>query len=165
MQTQGATSLETTLYGLFFLVILSIVVVLVASQPTVRSDWSLHPVEEEIVTGQRATVQLFLEDEFQYSLTDANVRVTFDQPGTVHNMEKVMHHVEGGLYEVEVLFSVPGTWVAMVEAERRGEIYYNQFFLQVDGDVVGESQVDPDDSFTHDQPLPSNVQGLIENKN
>jgi hypothetical protein len=122
----------------------------------VVTNWSMDVVglSELYRTGEAVELHLFLEDEQGHPIEDANVTLMLDRPETVHHLEKVMHHVEGGLFETEAIFSLPGTWIGMVEASRGRHVYRNQFFLTVDGAIIADTSRDPSDHFTLDQPLP-----------
>lgn len=89
--------------------------------------------EQTYQTGQATDLHLFLEDEAGEPIEDADVAVTLDRPVTVHQINKVMHHVEGGLYVAEAVFSLPGTWVVMVEATQGDKQYKNEYLIEVEG--------------------------------
>ncbi|WP_100406512.1 FixH family protein [Bacillus solitudinis] len=116
--------------------------------------WRIELVgsDETYGTGEVVNLQMFLEDEVGMPIEDATVHLTLDRPDTVHNLDKVMHHVEGGLYEREVIFSLPGLWIGMVEVNRGRKIYLNQFLLKVEGPIISEEKRDPADNFNSNQP-------------
>lgn len=143
-----------------FMFIASIVLVFQSlEQKQDVTNWKMTVAgsEERYPTGQAIDIQLFLEDEMGMAIEDANIVLTMDRPGTVHNLEKVMHHVESGLYESEVIFSLPGTWIGMVEVTNGKKRYQNQFLLQVDGQVISAQNRDPADAFHLNQPLPNEI--------
>jgi nitrogen fixation protein FixH len=127
---------------------------------SLETDWKLTfaGADEFFQTGQAIDFHLFLEDETGTPMENANMSVVFDRPDTVHQIEKAFGYVEGGLYETEVVFSVPGTWIAMVEAEKDGRYYRNQILFQVSGSIISEANRDPKDSFHLNQPLPKDLQ-------
>ncbi|MED1600573.1 FixH family protein [Alkalihalophilus marmarensis] len=134
------------------------------SKDQVVTNWSMNVagLDEFYQTGEAVDIHLFLEDAEGHPIEDANVSVLLDRPETVHHMNKVMHKVEGGLYVTEAIFSLPGTWIGMVEAVRGKDVYRNQFLLRVEGGIIAESNRDPEDAFTLDQPLPAYLQKEME---
>ncbi len=136
-----------------------------ATTETLETEWRLSfaGADEFFQTGQAIDFHLFLEDELGNPVGNVDMSVVFDRPGTVHHIEKTFGYLESGLYETEVVFSVPGTWVAMVEAKKDGNIYRNQILFQVDGSIISEANRDPKDSFHLNQPLPEDLQIELNN--
>ncbi len=118
--------------------------------------------EQTYQTGQATDLHLFLEDEAGEPIEDADVAVTLDRPVTVHQINKVMHHVEGGLYVAEAVFSLPGTWVVMVEATQGDKQYKNEYLIEVEGPIIAEESRDPDDLFKLEQKLPNKIREEIQ---
>ncbi|WP_088102715.1 FixH family protein [Halalkalibacter urbisdiaboli] len=123
------------------------------------TNWTLEVIgtDEHHPTGKAVDIQLFLRDEMGVPIEDASITLIMDRPSTVHNIEKVMHHVEDGLYESEVIFSLPGTWIGIVEVNRGKDYYQNQFLYHVNGRIVSKQNRDPADVFQLDQPLPNDI--------
>ncbi|WP_017728730.1 FixH family protein [Halalkalibacterium ligniniphilum] len=113
------------------------------------TDWRMEVVglEEAWESGEATDIHLFLYDENGTGIDSANVQIKFDMPGMVHHMEKTMHHVENGLYETEVIFSMGGTWVGFVEATNGAKVFRNPFIFEVTGPVIAEANRDPQDHF------------------
>ncbi|WP_157796431.1 FixH family protein [Bacillus sp. FJAT-45037] len=152
--------------ALFFLIGSFVVVVsfLFVENENVITDWKMTVVgiNEVYQTGQIIDIHVFLEDESNESIENADVSLVLDRPETVHHLTKVMHRLEDGLYEAEAILSVPGIWIGMVEASRGKDVYRNQFLLKVEGSVIGEPSRDPADHFSLDQYLPDDVQQKVE---
>ncbi|MCL7747058.1 FixH family protein [Halalkalibacter alkaliphilus] len=147
------------------LVLSSYVLATLPSMEKLETNWTLSfaGADEFFQTGQATDFHVFLEDEFGNAIENATVTAVFDRPDTVHHIKKVFSRVEGGLYETEIVFSVPGTWIAMVEAEKGDHIYRNQILFTVDGSIVSEANRDPKDHFHLEQPLPSELQRSLNN--
>ncbi|WP_051556656.1 FixH family protein [Alkalihalobacterium bogoriense] len=123
---------------------------------TLQTNWKMTVVEQaRYQTGEATSIQIFLHDQWDEALTNAKVSLTFDMPEMVHHLTKPMHHVEDGLYEAEVIFSMPGTWIGQVEVSDNSNRYVNQFLVKVEGDVMPESRRDPKDEFDFSQPIPN----------
>ncbi|MDT8862064.1 FixH family protein [Alkalihalobacillus sp. MEB130] len=135
------------------------------STEELETNWTLTyaGAGESIPTGQATDFHIFLEDELGSSVDQATVTAVFDRPGTVHHIEKGFSRLEGGLYEAEVVFSIPGTWIAMIEARKGNQLYRNQIIFTVEGFVVSETNWDPNDHFHFDQPLPMDIERQIMN--
>ncbi len=114
-------------------------------------------------TGQAIDFHLFLEDELGVPIENANMKAVFDRPGTVHQIEKTFSRLDGGLYETEIIFSVPGTWIAMVEVNKDGSTYYNQILFNVRGTIAAQNNRDPKDLFHLEQPLPRDLERELNN--
>lgn len=108
-------------------------------------------------TGEATDFQLFLENEFGEAMNSATVSVVFDRPETVHQIERTLHPLQNGLFETEVIFSIPGQWIAMIEAKEGNLVYRNQVIFQVDGEIISDGGRDPSDQFNLDQPLPDDI--------
>ncbi|MFC0472380.1 FixH family protein [Halalkalibacter kiskunsagensis] len=136
-----------------------------ANTETLKTEWRLSfaGADEFFQTGQAIDFHLFLEDEVGNPVENVDMSVVFDRPDTVHQIEKTFGYLENGLYETEVVFSVPGTWIAMVEAKKDGNYYRNQILFQVDGSIISEANRDPKDSFHLNQPLPEDLQIELNN--
>ncbi|ARK29128.1 hypothetical protein BkAM31D_04260 [Halalkalibacter krulwichiae] len=128
-----------------------------------ETDWSISLVDSgSIWTGDAVDFHLYLEDEQGNPINEANMKAVFDRPGTVHQIEKRFSRLENGLYETEIIFSVPGTWIAMVESSKNDKIYRNQLLFEVQGTIVSDVDRDPKDLFHLEQPLPQDLQFEIE---
>ena len=114
-------------------------------------------------TGEAIDFHLFLEDELGVPIEHANVKAIFDRPDTVHQIEKTFSKLDGGLYETEIIFSVPGTWIAMVEVNKDGRTYFNQILFDVRGTIAAQSNRDPKDHFHLEQPLPKDLERELNN--
>jgi hypothetical protein len=130
------------------------------SENELETQWSLTFAgsDQTFRTGEAVDVQLFLEDAAGLPIEGANMKAVFDRPGTVHNIEKTFSRLDGGLYETEVVFSLPGIWIAMVEVEKAGRNYRNQIFITVQGSIAADVHRDPKDHFHLNQPLPNEIQ-------
>ncbi|KHF39185.1 FixH family protein [Halalkalibacter okhensis] len=150
---------------LCILVLSSYLIITFLNKENMATNWTLSfaGADEFYQTGQAIDFQIFLEDKFGSSIENATVTAVFDRPDTVHQIEKVFSRVEGGLYETEIVFSVPGTWIAMVEAKQGDQVYKNQILFTVDGSVVSEGNRDPNDHFHLEQPLPSEIERSLSN--
>ncbi|MCM3712590.1 FixH family protein [Alkalihalobacillus oceani] len=134
-----------------------------AGSAELRADWGVTlAVNETFQTGEAIDFQLFVEDGQEQLIEGASVEAVFDRPETVHQIEKTFHHLGDGLYETEVIFSVPGTWVVMVEVKKGRDFYRNQYLLEVEGPIIGEQNRDPGDHFSLEQPLPEELKQLLE---
>ncbi|WP_078552551.1 FixH family protein [Bacillus alkalicellulosilyticus] len=143
--------------AIFFIILTTWVTYTLLMKETLQTNWKLDVVgtEHTYRSGDRTDFHVFLEDENGEPITNANVKVTFDMPDMVHNIQKTMHHLEGGLYEAEVIFSMGGTWIGVIEASQGGNQYINQALIEVDGPTIPEGNRDPADHFSLEQPLPS----------
>lgn len=130
-------------------VIVSSMLMTVMTKEQLITDWEKEVVglEEGVMSGKATDIHVFLYDENREPIKDANVSVTFDKPGAVHQLNKIMHHVEDGLYETEVIFSDGGHWIGELAAQRGQEIFYDQFLFDVHGSAISEQHRDPDDHF------------------
>lgn len=134
-----------------------------AGSAGLQPNWGVTlAMHETFQTGEAVDFQLFAEDEQQRLIEGASVKAVFDRPETVHQIEKTFHHLGDGLYETEVVFSVPGTWVVMVEVKKGREYYRNQYLLEVEGPIIGEQNRDPGDHFSLEQRLPEELEQLLE---
>lgn len=131
---------------------------------TLRTDWTMTFAEEGVVfqTGKAFDLHFILEDERDEALNGATVTAVFDRLETIHHIEKTLANVGDGLYETEVVFSLPGTWIAMVEAKKGGSIYRNQFIFTVEGAIVAKEHRDPNDHFHLKQRLPIEIERELE---
>ncbi|WP_142302873.1 FixH family protein [Bacillus sp. FJAT-45350] len=122
---------------------------------TLITDWRMDVVglDSTYQSGKATDIQLFLEDSAGQPITNANVQLILDRPETVHNIQKTMHHVEDGLYETEAIFSIGGKWVGIVEAKVASNVYRNQFYIDIDGNLVSEEYRDPTDHFHLEQSI------------
>ncbi len=125
-----------------------------------QTDWSvtIPQANETFQTGQAIDFHLFVEDELGQSMEKATVTATFDRVETVHQIEKTFQGLPGGLYETEIIFSLPGIWILMVDVQEGNSYYRNQFLVNVEGPIVAEGNRDPGDHFNLEQPLPLDVQ-------
>lgn len=146
--------------GLLYIVVSSIVVIPLLQTEKLQTNWKMTfaQADEVFKTGQTIDLHFFLEDESGTEIENATMKAVFDRNETVHQIEKEFHYLEDGLYETEVVFSVPGTWIVMLEAKKGSSAYRNQFLIQVEGPIVAEESRDPADHFELDQPLPSELE-------
>lgn len=122
-------------------------------------DWHVTAISEDVFyTGDHSTIHLYVVDENNQPIEDANISAVFDRPETVHQIEKTFTSIGDGLYEANVIFSVPGQWIVFVEARKNKNVYYNQLLLTVEGEVAARSRRDPDDLFNLEQPLPRDLE-------
>ncbi|WP_227937916.1 FixH family protein [Alkalihalobacillus deserti] len=146
--------------SIIFILISSLFLFMTLPKSELETRWTLSftGADELFQTGQAVDFQLFLEDELGAPIENANMKAVFDRPGTVHQIEKTFSRIEGGLYETEVIFSVPGTWIAMVEVNQKGRTYYNQILFDVGGTIAAQSNRDLNDLFHLKQPLPNDLE-------
>lgn len=130
-----------------------------------QTDWivTVPGANETFQTGQAIDFHLFLADEFGEAIEKANVTATFDRAETVHQIKKNFHGLANGLYETEVVFSVPGRWIVMLDVQKGNNYYRNQYLLDIEGPIVAEGNRDPADHFDLEQPLPLDVKRELEN--
>lgn len=161
---------EKTLRQLFLTLSIMYVVVIsmflfftLPTEKQLETNWTISfPQAGDILkTGRAVDFHLFLEDEYGQPIEDATMKVVFDRPGTVHQIEKTFSRVENGLYENDIIFSVPGTWIAMIEVTKGDRIYRNQILFDVEGPVIADADRDPNDSFRLTQNLPKDVELLL----
>ncbi len=146
--------------GFLCLFVSTFVLIPLLQKETLQTNWKAIFAEEGEVfrTGQAIELHFFLEDEGARALEDATVTAVFDRVETVHQIEKEFFNVENGLYETEVVFSVPGTWIVMLDVKKGQSYYRNQFLIQVDGPIISTEHRDPADHFHLNQPLPNELQ-------
>ncbi|WP_062050544.1 FixH family protein [Bacillus sp. JCM 19034] len=154
-------SFERSYLFAFFMCMLSLIFFLVTyfqmEQQVV--DWHVTVVSEDLLyTGDVSTIHLYVVDEFNEPIEDANISAIFDRPETVHQIEKTFTSIGNGLYEANVIFSVPGQWVSLIEAKKGRNVYQNQLFLTVEGEIAARSRRDPDDLFNLNQSLPDDLE-------
>lgn len=127
---------------------------------TMRTDWHITFAEEgEILpTGKTVDLHFFILDENDEPLEGAKVVAIFDRVETVHHIEKSFSSLGNGLYETEIVFSVPGTWIIMMDVKKGSSVYRNQFIVEVDGPIISEEHRDPADHFNLNQRLPIDLQ-------
>lgn len=135
----------------------------ITSKENIVTMWKMEVVglREEIQSGKVTDIHLFLEDEFGKPITNAKVSIVFDMPDMVHLIEKKMHHIENGLYATEVVFSMGGTWIGMVEARRGKDVYKNQFIIQATGPLISKEKRERTDKFHLEQPLPDSLTKML----
>ncbi|GAE25774.1 hypothetical protein JCM9140_1784 [Halalkalibacter wakoensis JCM 9140] len=152
--------------GLCSILFLSFFLITLTSSEELETQWNLSfaGADEYFQTGEAIDFHIFLEDEFGNGIEATSVKAVFDRPHTVHQIEKVFSRFDHGLYGAEVVFSVPGEWIAMIEAKKGNKVYRNQVLFQVSGPVVSESSRDPKDHFHLEQPLPNEIKRSIENR-
>ncbi|GAE30047.1 FixH family protein [Halalkalibacter hemicellulosilyticus] len=124
----------------------------------VIDHWNVTTISEDVFyTGNVSTIHLYIVDERNEPIEDAEVSVVFDRPETVHQIERTFHSIGEGLYEANVIFSVRGQWVALVHAKKGRDVYQNQLFLSVEGEIAARNRRDPADLFHLGQPLPPDL--------
>ncbi|WP_413374654.1 FixH family protein [Alkalihalobacillus sp. 1P02AB] len=81
--------------------------------------------------GRTEDIQIFVLNEKHEPLTKANVRLEINEPNTDKSVSVVMHHLEAGLYESEVLFSESGYWNILVNVENEQYYYEKNLYVEV----------------------------------
>lgn len=157
-------SVMTIFIAISFLIITGLLSYALLFRENLVTDWYMEVVGSDnvISAGTSNDLHIFLYDEEGNPIKNANVKVILDMPEMVHYIKKPMHHVENGLYEVEILLSMGGTWIGWLEAKRGSETYINQFLLRSNGNVMSNDFRDPKDHFHLEQPLPPTIQQQLD---
>ncbi|NEU31465.1 hypothetical protein GN156_11895 [bacterium LRH843] len=152
-------------FALLCILVTSITMIPSIQAGKLETNWQVNFVgaEETFETGQAVDVHFIVEDEFGHPIDSATVTATFDRIETVHQIEKNLHSIQSGLYETEIVFSVPGTWIAMIEVQKGERYYRNQYLFYVEGPIIAKEHRDPGDHFNLDQPLPLELKRELEN--
>lgn len=134
-----------------------------STKTELQTNWHVTVTNdgEQFVTGEAIDFHFFLEDERGQTLEGAKVTATFDRVETVHQIDKKFRALPHGLYGTEIIFSLPGTWIMMLDVKKGKQYYKNQYIFEVTGPIVAKENRDPHDSFTLDQPLPKEIRNKL----
>lgn len=132
---------------------------------TLQTNWkvSMLGTEKPLHTGKAVDFHFFLEDERGQPLEGAEVTAIFDRIETVHQIDKNFRELNNGLYETEIIFSVPGTWIVMLDIKKGKHFYRNQYLFDVEGPIIAKENRDPADHFNLQQPLPMDLKRVLNN--
>ncbi|MCK0470333.1 FixH family protein [Halalkalibacter sp. APA_J-10(15)] len=160
MRIATKTSFEwpVVVAGIVCLIGFAIFLIVLFPNEKLIDHWNVTTISEDVYyTGNISTIHLYIVDERNEPIEGAEVSVVFDRPDTVHQIERTFHSIGEGLYEADVIFSVPGQWVALVHAKKGRDVYQNQVFLSVEGEIAARNRRDPADLFHLGQPLPPDL--------
>lgn len=95
--------------------------------------WSLQLVDPDVIWQATYTndFQLLMLGDDNVPLDDALIELQFEHEESKKQILTTMYHVEGNLYETEVLFKQEGMWDVNAIVMKQGELYEEQFSIQV----------------------------------